>query len=660
MNNRLPAASLLISGLALSAAASAATEVADVAGVNIRTALPYPTRETPVPRAVGRVSEVAGQAPLSVTLTLNLRDAAGAEALFRDIYDTKSPEFHRFLTPAEFRSRFAASDAAVADVAAKLAPYGLSATRTGATTLRVTGTPAALEKAFQVNLQVYEVGATSKAAGYRFHEPDSAPKVPAEISATVGSVIGLSTRPAFTPKMIRAFDRGVARVPAPAASSGGNPPGQWTVTDFSNYYHASGLTSHGFTGKGQTVGIVTLANFTVSDAFAYWKAVGLNVAPDRVTVIPIDGGAGAPSDASGSDETTLDVEQSGGIAPDANVIVYQAPNTGQAFVDAFAKAVDDNKAESISVSWGEWEWFDTLGNSPVKDPVTGKTVSTLAAFNEIFLQASLQGQSLFAASGDAGAYDVNRGLTPPDFSLTLTVDSPSSSPYITAAGGTTLAGKQTYQYDQAGDTVTVNVKTERVWSWDYLTPLCDALKLDPFACGIFPVGSGGGVSVEFPVPAYQKGLAGIQKSQPDQSFVDYVDTIPPTVVYTLPAHFAGRNVPDLSANGDPQTGYVYYYTSSANGFGIGAAGGTSFVAPQFNGVTALLGQYLGRRIGLLNIPLYELAKSPGAYTGPNAPFHAIPSGNNDFYLGSSGYSPAAGIGTPEVYKLAVALKKAGY
>jgi kumamolisin len=92
-----------------------------------------------------------------------------------------------------------------------------------------------------------------------------------------------------------------------------------------------------------------------SDAFAFWKAVGLSVDPHRVEVINVDGGPGAPGDLSGSFETTLDVEQSGGIAAGARVIVYQAPNSGQGFVDAFAFAVDSNSPDSLSTSWGIWE-----------------------------------------------------------------------------------------------------------------------------------------------------------------------------------------------------------------------------------------------------------------------------------------------------------------
>jgi subtilase family serine protease len=226
-----------------------------------------------------------------------------------------------------------------------------------------------------------------------------------------------------------------------SSATAGNPPGLLTVVDFANRYDVQPLYRQGVSGKGRTLGIVTLANFTPSDAFAYWSALGLTVNANRISIVNVDGGPGAPSDASGSLETTLDVEQSGGIAPGANIIVYQAPNTNQGFVDVFATAVDGNLADSLSVSWGFWEWYQNLENSPVTDPTTGQTVSITTASHELFLRAAVQGRTLFAASGDGGAYDINNdfGCSPqsnPSCSLTLSVNNPASDPAITAAGGT--------------------------------------------------------------------------------------------------------------------------------------------------------------------------------------------------------------------------------
>jgi kumamolisin len=611
---------------------------------------------TAAPKDLGALTDQVATDEVTVTLPLRMRNAAAAESLLAELSLQGGPQFHQFLTPAQFRALFAPSDQDVATVAAHLSVYGLSTERSGALALKVSGTAANMERAFQVSLHEYEAPASGDVPAVRYQAPTTAPKIPAEIGAVVKSVVGLNTRAALRPHSIQ------RAAELTSLTERGNPSdlsskfGSLTVLDFDKYYDVEPLLSKNISGKGRTIGIVTLASFTKSDPFAYWKALGLKVDSGRLTVVNIDGGPGAPSDASGSLETTIDVEQSGGIAPAAKIIVYQAPNTNQGFVDGFVAAVEANKADSISVSWGEFEWLDNLQNTPVTDPYTGETVSSLEATHEVFLQAALQGESMFAASGDAGAYDANDGETPPDYSLALSVDNPADDPYITAAGGTTLAGKQTYALNKG--TWTVDIPHERVWSWDYLVPLCDDLGFDPITCGIFPAGSGGGVSFEFALPFYQVGVLGIQKTQPDQSFIDE-DTIPPTTLVDIPAYYLGRNVPDISFNADPDTGYVVYYTSNKTGFSAQTFwGGTSFVAPQLNGVMALIGQYLGTRVGLLNLPLYHLARSPGGgYSGGSAPFKVIKYGNNDFYSGRDGYAPASGIGTLSVASFAEALKK---
>jgi kumamolisin len=624
-------------------------------------ASPIPTKATAAPVDVGSLRDLSGATPVTVTLSLQMRNEQAARDLAQAVYTKGNASFHQFLTPEQFKSQFGASDADVGAVSARLAAYGLTAQRAGASTLRVTGTPAALEKAFQVHLHVYDVAASATAPSYRFFAPTTAAKIPSELSSVVAGVVGLSSRPQYAPHAFRApVTHGALQVKLPNGSTTlPDPLGALTVVDFEQYYDVVPLINQGLTGKGRTLGIVTLASLTPSDAFAYWSALGLNVSKERLKIINVDGGPGAPSDASGSFETTIDVEQSGGIAPGAKIIVYQAPNTNQAFLDAFVQAVEDDKAESISCSWGEWEWFDNLANAPVTDPFTGETVSSLKAIDEILLQAALQGQSMFASAGDAGAYDANDGMTPPDWSLALSVDNPASDPYITAAGGTTLAGTQTFTLPD-NSTLSVTVPVERVWGWDYLLPLCNALGLDPINCGIFPVGTGGGVSFEYKLPFYQEGLAGTQRTQPDQAFIDE-DTIPPQTLIDLPAHFAGRNVPDISFNADPDTGYAVYYTSSVTGFSVEDFwGGTSFVGPQLNGVVGLIGEDLGGRVGLLNPVMYALQRQHGAYNGNGAPFNIINTGNNDFYYGRNGYSPAVGIGTLDVAHFARALKELSF
>jgi len=416
------------------------------AAVEGRVALPYPTRATPKPIDRGAFNS---QSPLTVTVALRLRNSDEAEELLNSVHTPGNAKFHQFLTADQFDQRFGPSAADVAKVVAHFAKLGLTAERSTSTTLTVTGSSAAFERAFSISLHSFEVPAHGKDMGYSFHAPLTRPTIPGEISDSVMAVVGLDSHPSLRPRH-ESVPKIMTRVHQTAhTGTSTNPPGFLLTSDFAQLYDVQPLYNQNITGAGRTLGIVTLAGFTPSDAFAYWSFVGLSVNSNRIKIVNVDGGPGAPSDKSGSDETTLDVEQSGGIAPGAKIIVYQSPNTNQGFVDAFARAVQSNAADSISTSWGFWEFYQGAEFSPVTDPSTGRTVGLLQAFHELFVRAALQGQSLFAASGDGGAFDVNRDLqcnpeTTPACTTPLTVDNPASDTAMTAAGGTTLPGLQEF------------------------------------------------------------------------------------------------------------------------------------------------------------------------------------------------------------------------
>ena len=283
---------------------------------------------------------------------------------------------------------------------------------------------------------------------------------------------------------------------------------------------------------------------------------------------PIDGGPGAPSNDSGTGETDLDLEQSGALAPGANVIDYQAPNTDPGFADAFFTAASQNTADTVSTSWGESEtilkYFILAGEETTAYP---------AAFDEAFLELAMQGQSAFDASGDTGAYAAFRDLG----TTNLSVGSNADSPYITAAGGTTLPWTGTFVDTSTDVTATVTVSSQRIWGWDYLWPAIATVTGEPESEVAFSnIGGGtGGFSTIEPDPELPVRPRARPASTPSQYLTptDYTTLEPgltepeswnfnPTPSVTSGFN-TGRMVPDVSADADPYSGYLLYSPSFA-------------------------------------------------------------------------------------------------
>ena len=95
---------------------------------------------------------MSGTTPISFTIALKLRGLGEAESLLTAIHTPGDPQYHKFLTPAEFVSRFGPTHNEVSHVLASLRAHGLTAEQTTATTLRVTGLPSDVEHAFGVTL----------------------------------------------------------------------------------------------------------------------------------------------------------------------------------------------------------------------------------------------------------------------------------------------------------------------------------------------------------------------------------------------------------------------------------------------------------------------------------------------------------------------------
>ncbi len=578
----------------------------------------------------------------TIALSLPLRNKDALTAFVASTVDPKSANFRKFITPAQFDATYGATPASIAQVSAYLAANGIAVSRVSSNGLLVIAkaTNAQLTSLFGTAIHTYSDGHQT------FERPVGAVVLPQGLVGLAQAVTGLSTQPlarSYRKTAARAGSLAVepdvaARPLAGARVTATNTPGQLTTADLMNNYNGAPLVARGLDGTGVTLGIMTFAGFSQSDAYGYWNAIGQPVLPNRITEINVADNVATPTD-DDFEETSIDVEQAGGVAPQAKIIVYEAANTDVGAIELYDQAVSENKCDTLSVSWGLAEVYEDN--------------ATLAAYDSIFLEAAALGIPISASAGDAGAYDINGNDPYPAFTPILTVDFPASHPLVLAAGGTTLAGTLVRKY------ATLTVPAERPWAWDYMR----AYYLQYYNQALYygeawPVGGGGGVSVDYGVPAYQSGLAGLKNSSPGQSMfgpeiydpttgssygpiVDYID---------MPANVAGRNVPDVSLDADPYTGYLLAYGGDL----YSEWGGTSFVAPQLNGIAALITQQNGgHRLGQLHPQLYGAFRTYGY--GAGSPFKAVGTGTNEFYTSTTGYNPAVGLGVLNIDNLSKVL-----
>jgi kumamolisin len=566
-----------------------------------------------------------------------------------------------FDSVSQFASKYGQSSAVVGALTSYLANFGITTSvYAGNVDVSASGTAGEFDAALTVKQQNYHVPAQHGSDGYAVpaqtvYSATGAPELPYRLSQYVLAVLGLTNYAPFSSHAVH-----VDSTPTYSSSSSSDQPGSYLPSDFAANYGLTPLYKKA-NGSGETIGIVTLAALDVGAPEYFWQNVANVPATGRtVTVDNVDGGPGAPSDASGTGETDLDVEQSGGLAPGANIIVYQAPNTDPGFIDGFFSAASQNVVDTLSSSWGESETYVAAAVA-----AGAETVTYEAAFDEAFLELADQGQSTFVSAGDSGAYDASGDLG----STNLSIDTPGDSPYVTSSGGTTLPWSGTVTGPDG--TAAVSVSSQRAWGWDYLWPAIASTSDESYAAAATAnvVGGGGGFSVVEPKPSYQDLVSGTSNYhgeqyltptdfQPVVSGTNFTEPTSWTVTSTPPlvsGSGSGRTEPDLSADADPYSGYLLYEPSFA---GVGQPtlqsgwGGTSFVAPQFNGSTAVIDSYLGHRIGLWNPSVYSFAAGPASPVTPLS--QASSSNDNIFYTGNPGelYNEATGLGVPNLAKFA--------
>jgi kumamolisin len=578
-----------------------------------------------------------------------------------------------YLTVGRFAARYGQPRPRIVALQRYLARFGIpAAAEADGLDVTARGTAGQFDRALSVRQNQYLLARLPASDGQparpamQIHGTTEEPLLPAALARYVVSILGLTDYPAFG-------SNAVHRLPlAHGVRPGSVQSGSLEPASFAARYRLRPLMLRGALGQGQTIGIVSLASMRPSDAQYFWsRDLRLRTKHDRIRLENVDGGSGRVSDAAGSGETTLDVEQSGALAPDASIIVYQAPNTDAGFLDGYFAAASQDKAGTISASWGESE------TDIAATVAAGQESATYArSFDEAYLELAAQGQTSFTSSGDSGAYDAYGDIG----STNLSVDNPADSPWTTAAGGTTLPGSI-----RLSATVSATVAAERTWGQDWLWPYYSLFtnpatgnpysSEDAFISGNV-TGSGGGVSTAEPAPAYQRAVRGAQSfsAVPYLTPAGYatrkgirlaeswtlwntgIDAATPAPA-VVTGHGTGRELPDLAANADPYTGYEEYFSGFPGAHLQLGWGGTSFVAPQLAGSGAVIDSYLGRRSGFWNPAMYRLASRPGS---PFTPLDASGAGNDNlYYTGTAGhiYNVGSGLGTPDLTALARDLAK---
>ena len=521
----------------------------------------------------GGLGATADSEQVQFTVSLRLPGAAAMEAYLAGLATPGSDIYGHYLRAEEFGARFGLSDAEIAPIVGWLESGGFAVELLPQrTSLAVSGSAAHVRSLLGVRL-VDRVNVD----GRRYHVPLGEVQVPGALAADVVAVLGLNTEPVIRP----------SGQPVDLRKGAGSG----LVPDVvSRAYEIEPLHEAGLHGEGMTIAIISFDTFTPSDVALFDQRFN-NSGASPVEILRLPGAADEIGDGTG--EVALDIQVIRGIAPKAQIINVEGPNTADGFARTVAAIVADGRAQIVSISWGLCENWSS--------------VEAMNAEQREFAAAFAAGISIFTSSGDDGAFDCRRvriSDDPFERDISVGVDWPSSGPNVISVGGTFLSIRQDGTYlEEAG--------------WE-----------DPLGGS----GGGGGLSRYHDRPPWQAGV-GV-----DNAFSN-----------------GKRQVPDVAGPADPDSGFEVTYTEAGQGLVTGQVGGTSAAAPFF-AASMLLTQQLAQQEGVAALgPLGPLLYQVAAEQPAGAVFHDVIRGGNLLYSAGPGWDYSTGLGTPRVAPLARAI-----
>jgi subtilase family serine protease len=567
------------------------------------------------------VVEDASPVRLYMNLQRTPAQQADLESLLAQQQQAGGAGYHQWLTPAQFGERFGAADTDIEQVSRWLQSRGFTVTSVAAnrSVINFLATAGGVRDTFHAELHYWNI------EGGRHVATANEPEIPAALSTLVAGIAGLNQIPAkvhHTPIHQERYDGNThkwypvnstgAKAEQPHFSAGG---GHYNMTpqDFYTIYNVNPTFAGGNVGAGATVAILGSGPFnygTVSggkasggDVTTFRNLFGIKT-PLKLQIQSGDANFPCSVDnGSESGESALDVEWSSALAPGATIVFESCSNATGGFLTEIQALVDANVADVISSSLG------------FSEPNT--TLADVQAFDTAFAQAAAQGQTVLSAQGDSGSDDVDFGASQGTHGLS--VDYPGSSPLVLSIGGTDFqdlydvdAGSSIPQSQYWGSTNSqfygdaLSYVPETAWNESCASPLI--AKVPDFGgspnestatfCNL-PAnqhtgnGGGGGISTFYAQPSWQKGIPGLSAAINKR-------VVPDVSLFSSSGEVWGHGLVLCDSEGGAPC------TSAAT---FGAAGGTSFAAPQFAGIMGLLRTATGSRQGLVQPALYALAKA---------------------------------------------------
>jgi subtilase family serine protease len=537
---------------------------------------------------------------------LKPRDESDLARFAHDVSTPGNKLYGHYLTPQEFKDRYGPTDDQVADVKAYVVRHGFVVDSVSPNNMivRAHATIGQIDSALGITLKDY----WDPVAARTYHCPDSEPILDAPVAPLLASIAGLSNK-AVPRSFSHTVNLPTVAVPAPHGGATGLKkvvgPGQLYITghkglspsDTSTIYDMTPVVNAGYNGAGQVLGLFELGTTTPSYANTWESYYGVRTVPQ--TIISVDGYNTNSKPGGASGEYTLDVEMLQMWASGANGMrIYEANDNYSSddalcteFTDAFTDMATDSVLPNvISVSYGISEL----------DVSTDDLIAEWIAL----LQLDTQGQSVFCAAGDAGAWaDQSYPMSDPNLA------DPGSEPLLVSVGGTFLTDNSSLQY-----------VSESSW-----------FDSNDTGRGQYGTGGGGGVSQVWSIPDFQVG-----------SFSTSVNPQGSTSM---------RNGPDVSLFGDyDEGGYDTYFG------GWGSTNGTSASSPLWAGYAAVVNQERELNgqpdLGFADPAFYAAAESRFYPTA----FHDIADDStNGYYAAVPGYDNTTGWGSFDAANLLLPL-----